>query len=383
MKTCVKCSKDIPDDALYCPSCGASQQPQKKSRKKRGNGEGTVYRLPDGSYKAVKTVGYQLDNESHKAIRKRVTKSGFKTKKEALAYLPQLGAQPQGIRKDETFLVIYEMWLPIHMDKGVTKSTMDYYKAAFQHYKPIWYTPFSGLTIEALQACLDNCPHGKRTRQNMKALGTLLYKYAIPRGYVDKNLAQYLTVKGEASKEREPFTDEEIEIVRQSIGKVPYADYIYCQIYTGFRVDEFLKLDIAKYNREKGVLQGGEKTEAGTDRYVSISPKIQPIIDRLTEGRTEGLIFTDENGKALTPDRYRKNCFYPALKAMELPLPAPDGHERKLTPHCCRHTFATLVKRIDAPTRDKLELIGHTDEKMLQHYQHANYEDLKAITDKI
>lgn len=56
---------------------------------------------------------------------------------------------------------------------------------------------------------------------------------------------------------------------------------------------------------------------------------------------------------------------------------------RKLTPYCCRHTFATLMKAVQAPDKDKLELMGHTSTEMLQHYQHVHYEDLRNITDRI
>lgn len=53
------------------------------------------------------------------------------------------------------------------------------------------------------------------------------------------------------------------------------------------------------------------------------------------------------------------------------------------TPHCCRHTFATLIKPINAPDKDKLELMGHTSTEMLQHYQHVNLDDLRRITDNL
>lgn len=383
MAICVKCRKELPDGALYCLYCGESQQPQKRGRRSRGNGEGSVYRRKNGSYIAVKILGYETDDTTGKVKPVKITKGGFKTKKEALAYLPKLTIQPLGINPDETLRGIFELWLPTHIDSGVSRSTIDCYKSAFKYYEKLWYVPFSKLTIESLQECLDTCPRGKRTRQNMKAIGTLLYQYAIPREYVNKNLAHYLRIKGEDGTPRDYFTEAEIERVRQSIGAVPYADYIYCNIYLGFRLNEFLALDVARYNRQERALQGGGKTKAGTNRIVTISPKIQPIIDRLTGDRKEGLIFADSTGKAFTEKRYREKCFYPALELMGLPFPAPDGTERKLTPYSCRHTFATLMKNVSAPDKDKLELMGHTSIEMLQHYQHTAYDDLRAITDHL
>lgn len=71
---------------------------------------------------------------------------------------------------------------------------MDCYAAAENYFRPIWMLPFDQIDIDDLQDCLDECPKGKRTRENMKALAGLLYKYAIPRHMATLNLAQYLIV---------------------------------------------------------------------------------------------------------------------------------------------------------------------------------------------
>ncbi|MFG6372651.1 MAG: tyrosine-type recombinase/integrase [Oscillospiraceae bacterium] len=69
---------------------------------------------------------------------------------------------------------------------------------------------------------------------------------------------------------------------------------------------------------------------------------------------------------------------------MDNPISIVDGKERKTyTPHSCRHTFATMMKRVEGAEKDKLELIGHTDAEMLRHYQDVSYADLRKITDAI
>lgn len=378
---CIKCKKELPEEAVYCPACGKKQVSSSRKATKRGNGTGSVYKRKDGGWMAVKVLGYRLD-ENQRARPVRVSKGGFTTKKEALEYLPKL-TEPTPSNKQITFSALFDLWLPTHERQGKSKSTINCYKAAFKYYRPVWWIPFAEISIDDLQECLDDCPHGKRTKENMKALGTLLYSYAIPRGYApDKvDLAHYLYVGGETGARREEFTLEEIEIVRKNIGVVPYADYIYCQIYLGFRPHEFLTLDCSKYNRKERCFVGGGKTDAGIDRSVTVSPKIQPIIDRLTARKDSGPVFCDIEGNRISDKKYREEYFYRALDAMGLPLPAPNGSPRKLTPHCCRHSFATLLKAIEAPDKDKLELMGHTSTEMLRHYQHTSYNDLRKITD--
>ena len=82
---CRKCKKEIPEESSFCLFCGVNQTTPKQKTKSRGNGQGSVYKLPSGLYKAAVTLGYTL--EGKRVVR---TKSGFKTKKEALEYLPVL-----------------------------------------------------------------------------------------------------------------------------------------------------------------------------------------------------------------------------------------------------------------------------------------------------
>ena len=78
--------------------------------------------------------------------------------------------------------------------------------------------------------------------------------------------------------------------------------------------------------------------------------------------------------------------FYAALEAagIENPITEQDGiKRRKYTPHSCRHTFATLMKDVAAPTTDKLKLIGHTSDAQLRYYQETDFESLRQITDRL
>ena len=166
---CRKCRAEIPEGSRFCCQCGANQQVSHRT-KARGNGLGSVYQRPNRTWVAVKTVGYKLGDDGKK---RRVTrsKSGFKTKREALEYLPLLTGEKA--KPAVTFQGLYGMWLPTHQ---ATKSTLDCYKAAYKYFSAVWYTKLGDISIDDLQECLDDCPKGKRTRQNMKALCGLLYK---------------------------------------------------------------------------------------------------------------------------------------------------------------------------------------------------------------
>ena len=312
----------------------------------------------------------------------RVTrsKSGFRTKKEALDYLPQIGTERR-IRA-VTFRQVYDAWEPTHR---AGKSTMDCYRAAMKYSAPVWYAKLPDITIDDLQECVDDCQKGKRTRENMKALCGLLYKYAIPRKLTDINMGQYLIVGGGDSGSKDALPDEAVKRLENFVGIVPWADYVLCQCYLGFRPSEFLDLDVQSYNAREKAFIGGAKTEAGRDRVVTVSPKIQPIVDKLIDGKKRGPVFCGENGKQMSIKVYRE-LFYKTLELCGIDNPVEDVggvRRRKYTPHSCRHTFATMMKRVTGSDKDKLELMGHTSAVMLRHYLDVSFEDLRRITDAL
>lgn len=176
-----------------------------------------------------------------------------------------------------------------------------------------------------------------------------------------------------------------LEKLKANVGKVPYADYIVAQCYLGFRPSELLDLDAANYDRKNKAITGGAKTEAGRNRIVTVSPKIQPTIDRLTERKLGGPVFCGPGGKALSIEDYRQ-AFYKCLDAcgIDNPITEINGvNRRTYTPHSCLHTFSTLMKAVQAPDKDKLALIGHTSTEMLRHYQDVDLDGLRRITDAI
>lgn len=382
MENCKRCGAVLPIGANFCPACGRAVV-LKHSPKKRGNGQGTIKALDNGKYMLTVTLGYYTDEDGrrHRKTRSRV----FERKKDAVAAVPALLADP---RKEEkktlTFKELYDKWLPTHR---AGKSTMDCYKAAFKYFAPLYGMRMSEIDVDDLQECVDDCPRGKRTRVNMKAVCGLVYKYGIPRKVIpdNLNLAPFLIAEGESAAHRASFTDAEIEKIKKACGKIPHAEELYCMIYTGFRPSEFLALQASDYDAARKTLTGGAKTAAGKNRVVTLSPKIAPLIAQAAA--SGGTLFADSAGKPYRLQDFTENVFYPALDAIGIDNPIVEiagGVKRhKLTPHSCRHTFATLMKRVGGADKDKLELIGHASGEMLRYYQDVDIADLQKITDAI
>lgn len=378
--TCIKCGAELVPGAVYCHLCGKKQVAQQRPHVKRGNGTGCVTQLPSGRWKAIVTLGYYVDDvgKRHRKTRSEV----FDKKRDAINALSTLARQPRQ-PKAITFKALFDQWLPTHK---AGKSTVDGYKAALKHFEAVWVLPMGDIDIEDLQECIDGCGHGRRTKENMKTAAGLMYKYGIPRKLIpdNLNLAQFLTVDGEGAAHRSSFTPEQIERIRKAAGVIPGAEEIYCMIYLGFRPSEFLALRGFDVDAERRCITGGAKTEAGKGRVVTVSPKIWPAVAcRISEG----YLFGDSAGDPWRLQTWTENVFYPALEMIGIPNPMIEiagGVKRHLyTPHSCRHTFATLMKRVDGPEKDKIELIGHTSGEQLRYYQDVELADLRRITDAL
>ena len=388
---CTKCGFEMPETFSFCPMCGKAVAKQEKKRRRRANGEGTVYKR-GSTYTARVIFGYETRPDGRiKAIKRDV--GGFKTMREAYAKIPEIRAE--GINKRPvhgvdyskiTFEELYQKFIERHA-KRVTKSTLQCYTSAHKYYADIYALPFADLNTEDWQICIDDCPHGIRTKQNMKALGTLLYKMAAELRVFGVNtetdFASLVWLPKEDSESRQPFTLEELGKIKAGAASgIPGADWILAMCYTGFRPSEFLALKKADFDAEHWTLRGGAKTDAGKNRLVPVHPILRPIIAKrmLIPGE---YLFSHYPDKPTPINSFRQMDFYPALEAAGVQA-VPNTREKPArTPYSARHTFATLMKAVDGSDRDKAALMGHTSYEMTLHYQHEDYDSLREIINRI
>ena len=189
---------------------------------------------------------------------------------------------------------------------------------------------------------------------------------------VSKNYAEYLYIKKEEAEEKLAFSKEQLQLMWDNVDKYPGLKYVLLLCYTGMRLSEMLGAMTENYNAEAGWFITGVKTKAGKNRIITISPKIRPFFEDWGKGKH---LFTD-----ISDRRFRRNIYYPALQALDLD-PLDDEGEHINSPHICRHTFATLMKDVEAPLTDKQKLIGHSKFEMTAHYTHTDLASLKKITD--
>lgn len=359
-----------------------TQSMNNRRTKARANGTGTAYKRGN-TWTAVVVDDWKPSPDGTHKIPVYKTKGGFRTRRDALNYCPALRDEKK-ISSEPKLSDVYARWEPVHARRV---KSMANYKAAYGHFKPLHNKNVKDITPAELQACMDACTAGKRTRQVMKVVAGLLWGFAMDSGWIRQDITENLYTGKGKSVQRDPLTESEIETIRKAISSYRYADYIYCLCYLGFRPGEFLSLRKDHYRIVDGieVLINGSKTDAGKDRVVIVPPQITDIVrSRLYVPGTDLLFpqyqFDRKKEKLLcfkqmTDAYFRESVFKPMMSAL--------GIEGKV-PYSARHSYSDKLKRAEGTDKAKAGLMGHTDYAFTRaHYQSADLDDLLEIATTI
>lgn len=355
---CIKCKQVIPTGSKFCMHCGAGQteeQQPKKPKRHRGHGQGSV------------TVNKACTKSPYFA---RVTVEGrrvsigyFPTAKEAnLAIAEYLAnyAEETSPRIEWTLRRFYDTWSE-RTFPTLTHSGVNAHRASWNYMQEIAGHKMRELKTADYQSCINRAVAAGKSRsvcEKIRNLASLLCQEAMRDDVIDKNYARLLELPKSDKREKDIFTEAEIELLTRHDQDME-ARIILILIYTGLRIGEFLKLRPCDIDANQWRLIGGSKTEAGRNRMVPIVPKIRPyftvLIDAAPSSQSKLLNVSEKH--------YRDKYFYEYLVQLGILTQAEiaTGGKPRLTPHCTRHTFASLARKAGIDKDVLTRVIGHTD----------------------
>jgi integrase len=320
------------------------------------------------------TISKKTGKEYHKQLYKVI--GYFEDKPSALNALVKYKEDPIPPKADITFQEVYDEWSKSKYEY-ISKSTADNYRAGWKYLSKFGKVKMKELRTSQLQSVIDGCYKAKMSRSTLskiKLVAVMLYDYAMENDIVSKNYAEYIKLPKVEKEEKEVFTDIEIQKLEKAADAVPWVDTILILIYSGMRINEMLGLTKFSVDFERQVITGGLKTDAGKDRIIPIHPKILKYIKKWYDKNGEYLICNDK-GKHMSDNHYRKKFYYPALKALKI---------RKLNPHCCRHTCASLMSKNGVDPKVIQLILGHSDYAFTANtYTHLDLDELKKGISKI
>lgn len=367
--TCIKCGKEIPEGSAFCNHCGSPQAPasSRRGKRRRGNGEGSAYKR--GNYWQIEIVmGY--DGQG-KPIRR--TKSGFRTKKEALEYIPTLkGAKPGERSRARTLRYYFNSWEKSDLPK-LSKSKQTAYRIAWGKLSGICDLPINLLTIVNLRDTVaDEAPTFYPAR-DMKTLLSKLYTLAIADQQASINMAEYVTLPPLNESERTPWTDDELRTIwRAYDDEEVMASYLLLMIYTGMMPGELQKCTRGMVRLDEcQIIGAGLKTDVRKQAPIVLADFIMPVIERILTYTPEG-----DDVRILILD---KTSFYEAYHAF-----TKKWEIRDLPMYSCRHTTATaLAVGTDVAPSIIQKIMRHAKFTTTQRYIHPDASDALTGVNKL
>lgn len=348
-----------------------------------GNGNGSVFKMKDKRrkpWRAMITTKIVYDEEKGKSIQKRRVIGNYATQKEAVEALAEYLKNPYDIDTNKiTFSEVYERWSEEHF-KEIVPSAARTWRSAYSYFKPIYDMRFLDIRPNHIEGCIKDAAVGGSTKQRMKSLCNMLYRYALKYEIATVNYADLCdsVKRGKPTIIRVPFTDEEEKILWENI-TFPFVDMVLIGIYSGWRPQELAILKIENVDLEEHVFSGGLKTDAGRNRSVPIHDKIYDLVKKNYEKAVSmgsEFLFNDENGQqgtSLTYDKYRGR-FNKITKKFHF------SHR----PHDTRHTFITKGKKAGMDEYLLKIIVGHEISDVTEKvYTHRSMEELRREINKI
>ena len=352
MPNCIKCKAVLPDSALFCPQCGKRQAQQKRQTPRRGNGTGSVYKRGK-TWEVAVVLGYKIVDE--RAVPIRTTKGGFKTKKEAIEYIPTLRQTPT-----RSVPTLNELWFRFINTKQYGKlsdSRREKYAIVWRKIEKETYTRIDQLTVADLQRIVDGHAQTFYPARDIKDLLSKLYQLALPDQYVAINLAEYIELPDLKEKEREAFSRDDIaKLWTDYTSGNWWTGYILLMIYTSMMPGELMCGLKSQIDWEGKQIRGaGKKTAVRKQTPIVLADIIVPVLADLCE-HTPG-----DKLIRINKDNFYEQ-YYETLERIGC---------RRLTPYSCRHTTATELALENIPLSIVQKIMRHAKITTTQRYIHV------------
>lgn len=366
MSNCIKCNAPLPENALFCHMCGKKQITQPgKNTTRRGNGTGSVYKRGK-TWEAAVVLGYKLDDEG-RAVPVRRTKGGFKTKKEAIEYLPTL--KNERPRSTPSLNDLYYRYKNSRQFDKLSDSRKEKYSIAWRKIQNETYVNIDLLTVSDLQRIVDTHAKTFYPARDLRDLLSKLYQLAMPDKYVTLNLAEYIELPPLNAKEREAFSKEDItKLWNDYLAGNTFTGCILLMILTGCMPGELLCMRKDQIDWENKQIRGaGKKTKVRMQTPIVLADCIIPVLQDLCNHSNGDKVLH------INKDNFYKNYYIALTRA---------GCKR-LPPYSCRHSTGSALALENVNPNLIKKVMRHAKFSSTEHYIHIDIDPLLEAVNQL
>ena len=358
---------------------------------KRGKGEGTVHRRANGTWQCQIMDGYTDDGK------RRMVNFSAPTRGEALAkmreYLQNKSEKGESEPQEIPLFADYaQQWYESYRSQVEESTWCNYQYTINLLNKAFGHLRLSEVKVTQVNRFINDLERRGYSASQISKCRSLLVQImdmAEADDLVVKNYARraFHTTKqlrkGQKTHVKDAFTVEETETLLEQLPDTLLGNSIRLMLVSGLRLQELLALtpeDIAedgswvRVNKAVKMVNGspklGDPKSFTSRRTVPIAPKYRSVSRWLRENGGQAFLWCAPRRENLLYATYTVRRQYYQLLA-NFPTVRP------LSPHCCRHTYVTLLQHQGVPMETIARLTGHTDVKTTQGYLHISHDTLE------
>ncbi len=334
---------------------------------KRANGEGSIYRLPDGTWRVLFTFT-KPDGTPGRLSRKRKTQAAAKAVLDKLKGDVEAGVDFQ--RAHQSTASFLERWLADAVKPNAAENTYESYRNAIQkHVVPrigtIKLAQLSASQIQSMLGAMERDEVGERTRQNCYIVLRTALQHATKVNEIRGNPAAKLDKPTVSPPEIRPFTASQTKSILNHVTGQPDEFLYRLAATTGMREGELfglhwdaVDLDAAKIRivqqatEVNGHVRVKPPKSKASIRVIDITPGIVAGLRELKKrAKKNQIVFPGETGNYKRRGSFTRWSWNPTLKALKL-------EHRGF--HHLRHTAVTLMLNQGVPIQVVSRIIGHS-----------------------
>lgn len=273
--------------------------------------------------------------------------------------------------EDETTKAI-KMFFISKKIQGCSDNTIHYYKTVLKNFFNSQRYDIKSITTDDIRYYLAirsmNDKISKVSQDNELRILKSFFKWCYGEGYIEKIPTLNIPAIKKEKVIKKPFTETELELLKQSAGNkrdIAIIDTLYS---TGMRVSELISVDKTDLDNNEIIIMG----KGGKERRVFLNERSVLSINQYLKERTD-----NNNALFVTLKKPNKRLEKGSVERIIKNIGEKAGI-KNCHPHRFRRTMATNALNRGMPIDQVSQMLGHSNIETTTIYARSEMENVKA-----
>ena len=355
----------------------------------------------DGRYATTVMIGYKADGRPDNVFLSAKTEKALRDKVAEVKMKAKAGAI---LKQSDTLLSDYtDSWMETYKASSGINTRAMYDNIVNRHIKPeLGHLPLNKIVRSDIQKLVNDNQDHPRTCEQIRMTMNQILNCAVDDKLISENVAKKVVLPKYQRKERRPLTDLEKEAVKKADFTLQEKSFVMILFYFGLRRGEALALtksdiDLKKktltvnkavvFDKNTPIVKTGAKSNAG-NRVIPIPAHAVASLRDFLKAVDTFYLFPGKSFETLSKSQYVKMWERIIRKMNDAVISEEEKLLRAepitdLTAHIFRHNYCTMLYYSGISQKKAVELMGHSDIKMIMEvYAHLD-EKKESVQDKL